>query len=374
MGKVADPCEGSTNTVDYSSHLPKLHKFIVSHLKTHGYIQTKPVGQTPTQDSYSNRVSLEKGEDKITVLTPYDLNGSGDIPEEVFGAIDHSDLIIADLSGNRQAVTYELALAHALGIETILVGGSDEINFYLTHTKVINNIDFTPETISAPGLGARIDSWLKTRNKLFNSKNPLQKFYGAPLPDISAAWGLAVGFYENFARPILTGLGIVYREQNSDGEILEKTRDFKGFIVLRPNNFDSSIRSMEDALEEQLNSRFPGEVKSGKQEKILVRTVAAGDRILFFLVRDYVIDIPRTMFSLTSSPRLDRYTDESLKSEMEGVMINRFFENVKNLIKGNKDIEERGNRVKFHFGSIEEIPSIIETGQSKTWSKTLVEA
>jgi hypothetical protein len=33
-----------------------------------------------------------------------------------------------------------------------------------------------------------------------------------------------VGFYENFARPILTGLGIVYREQNSDGEILEKTR------------------------------------------------------------------------------------------------------------------------------------------------------
>jgi hypothetical protein len=51
---------------------------------------------------------------------------------------------------------------------------------------------------------------------------------------------------------------------------------------------------------------------------------------------------------------------------MEGVLINRFFESIKNYLDGDTNIKEY--KKKFHFGSIEEVPSIIETGQSKTWN------
>jgi hypothetical protein len=357
--------KGSAKTVGHSPHLSKLHKYVVSHLETSGYTQTNLAGHIPTQDSHTNGVSLERGGDKITVLIPSDLHDSGNIPEEIFDAIDHSDLIIADLSGNRPEVIYELAFAHALGIETILVGGPNTRSFYLLPNRIIN-IDFRAKTISSPDLDAVFDWWLNRKNKLFNSTNPMQQFYGVPLPDISAPSGLAAGFYDNFARPILTGGEIVHRELNSEGTVSEHRSAIKGLIVLRPENLASSIMEMEDALEELLNSRFPGEVKRGAPEKTFILT-NEGARTAFFLVRDYLIDIPRTMFSLALSPRLRRYTDKSLKSDMEGVLINRFFASVKNYLAHDQVIREE--KKKFHFGSIEEIPSIIETGQSKTWTQ-----
>jgi hypothetical protein len=356
---VENPSDGSAKPVDYKLHLPKLPKYVVSHLKTCGYIQTSPAEHTPTQGSYVNRVSLERGEDKITTFTPYDLHGSGNIPEEVFDAIDHSDLVIADLSGNRQAVTYELALAHALGIETILVSDSGKINFYLNQFRIIQNIDFSADAISSHELAAGIDNWIDKRNKLFDSNNPLKNFYGVPLPDISAASGLAVGFYANFALPILNGGVIVHKEGDS-----EKTSKLKGFIVLNPKNFARSVMEMEDALEELLISSFKEEVKRGEPGKIFIRT-PAGDRTAFFLVRDYLIDIPRTMFSLKYSPRLRRAaSNKAQKSNMEGVLINRFFESVKEYLEDDPSVQQRR---KFHLGSLDEIPSIIETGKSKTW-------
>jgi hypothetical protein len=364
MGKKKSG-KGSSKTVDYSSHSPKLHKHIVSHLKTRGYTQTNPAGHTPTQGSHVNVVSLELGEDKITVLTPYDLHGSGDISEVVFDAIDHSDLIIADLSGNSPDVIYELAFAHALGIETILVGGPNTRSLHLSHNKIIN-IDFRAEAISSPDLDAVIDRWLNEKNKLFNSTNPIQKFYGVPLPDISAPSGLAAGFYDNFARPILMGGEIVYRELNSEVTVSEHRSAIKGLVVLRPENFASSIEEMREEMEKLLNSRFPGEVEYGEPEKVFIRT-KEGPRTPFFLVRDYLIDIPRTMFSLTLSPRLKRAAkNKPLRRNMEGVLINRFFESIKNYLDGDTNIKEY--KKKFHFGSIEEVPSIIETGQSKTWN------
>ena len=362
---VEKSVKGSGKTIDYSSHLPKLHKYVVSYLKSvRGYTETKLKGHTVTKDNRIDSVSLKRGKDKITVLTPFNLYGPGDIPENVFDAIDDSDLIIVDLSGNKPAVIYELGFTHALGIETILVGGPEERSFYLSHSRIVN-IDFRAKAISSDDLDAEIDSWLKNRNKLFNSKNPLQNFYGAPLPDISAASGLAAGFYDNFARPILTGGEIIHRDRDSNGNVLENTSAIKGFIVLRPENFAHSIEEMREEMEERLVSRFPGKVKYGEPEKIFIRT-KEGARTPFFLVNDYLIDIPRTMFSLKLSPRLKRAAkNKSLRSNMEGVLINRFFEGVKNYLDNDQNIKEK--KKKFHLGSIEEIPSIIETGESSTW-------
>ncbi|MBI1764292.1 MAG: hypothetical protein HYR56_22940 [Acidobacteria bacterium] len=367
MGKEK-PGKGADKGVDYTLHLPKLHAFLVSYLKEeHGYQETKNKFFTLTEGQRVGSVTLVKGKgkgkDSITILTPFDLYGAGDIPSNVFDAIDDSDLVIADLSGNKPAVIYELAFTHALGIETILVGGAEAVSFYLAQTKFIN-IDFRPKTISSDELKNRFASWLKNRNKLFESENPLQRFYGAPLPDISAANGLAAGFYDNFARPILTNGEIVYRTQTPEGKLVEETRALQGLIVLRPENLASRVEEIREELEKRLLAEFPGEVLYGAPDKLFIRT-NEGARTPFFLVRDYLIDIPRTMFSLALSPRLERTNrNQTLKSSMEGVLIGRFFEGVKKNLKKDRNIKVK----LFHFGSVAEIPAIIKTGGSNTWS------
>jgi hypothetical protein len=361
MGKEK-PGKGSTKGVDYTLHLPKLHALLVDYLKQeHGYQETKNKFFTLTEGRRVGSVTLvkskKKGKDSITILTPFDLYGAGDIPSNVFDAIDDADLVIADLSGNKPAVIYELAFTHALGIETILVGAAEVVSFYLAQTQFIN-VDFRPKTISSDELRNRFASWLKNRNKLFESENPLQRFYGAPLPDISAAIGLAAGFYDNFARPILTSGEIIHRTQT------EETRPLQGLIVLRPENLASRVEEIRVELEKRLLAEFPGEVLYGAPDKLFIRT-NEGARTPFFLVRDYLIDIPRTMFSLALSPRLERTKrNQTLKSSMEGVLIGRFFEGVKQTLKKDRNIKER----LFHFGSVAEIPAIIKTGESDTWS------
>lgn len=342
---------------DYSSHIPRLHSFLVSHLVERQYAQT--------DGDLTTNASLEKDDDTILTITPAALYGAGAIPANVFDAMDDSDLIIADLSGNRPPVIYELAFAHALGIRTILVGGPKERSFYFSQYRFVG-LDFKTEQISSEDFSKEIDRWLKDRNKLFNSPNPLTDFYQAPLPDISAAAGLAAGFYDNFARPILTSGKIV----DNTGES-ESSRKLKGLIVLRPDNFDKRINTIEKELEKILLTHFPeDEVKRGKRGVLTVETDKDGERVPFFLVSDYMIDIPRTMFSLSLSRRLERTSEtqkgKSQRHNLQRVLINRFFESVKHHLSKDRNIEEE--QEKFHFGSIGDIPDIIKTGNSNSWT------
>ena len=143
-------------------------------------------------------MGLERNGERVEVYTPSESLTTDDIPHDVFHQIDNADLIIADLSGNRGAVVYELAFAHALGIVTILVSRpADEIFFY-SKMYHLNRVDFRADPLIGPSLDKAIDSWVRTRRKLHIAPNPLHKFYEAPLLDISAASGLAAGFYSNF--------------------------------------------------------------------------------------------------------------------------------------------------------------------------------
>jgi hypothetical protein len=366
MGNDA-PAKKAVKTHDYHTHLPKLSKYLVEYLKiNHGYKELPEKKHVLTMGNAIGSISLRKGKDKIIVLNPFNLYGHGSIPETVFDAIDDADLIIADLSGNKPAVIYELAFTHALGIETILVGAPETRNFYLSQTKFVN-IDFQADSISSTDLGGAITSWLKNRNKRFEAINPLQQFYGAPLPDISAANGLAAGYYDNFARPILTGGKIVFCEPNEDGVVSEKKIAPKGFIVLRPENLSLSIRELEEELEKRLIAHFSNdEVKRGRAGVVFIET-ENGQRLPFCVVKDYLIDVPRTIFTLAISPRLNRSSrSQSLSDNMQGVLIGRFFENIKKYLAADLNIKER--RKFFHFGPIEEITTIIETGKSGTWT------
>jgi hypothetical protein len=473
----AKPSEGSAKRDGYNLHIPKLHAYLIDYLiKRHGY--------TLTKGNRNNGAALKKGEETIITLIPTDLYKPSDKPTNFFRIIDDSDLIIADLSGNRPSVVYELALSHALGIKTIIIGGPEtqvssvrvflchssgdkpavralykqlkkdgfepwldeevllpgddwayeiakavreaevvlvclsrsaitkggfvqkeikfaldkadekpegslyiipvlleecvvperlskwqwvslvdkqgyeKLNYSLQRLKRfdpkprmadaiyhsdhivlvkkdwfdfeprITDVDFQSDHISSVALNREIDNWLRHKNKRFDSINPLTNFYGAPLPDISPATGLAAGFFDNFARPILVGGEIIHRRQDSKQNVSEEARALKGLIVLRPEDLDQRIDQLERNLWAHLISHFPEtEVKRGKSNEIFIRT-KEGVRIPFFLVRDYMIDIPRTMFSLTLSPRL-RSKNDKLRRNMEIVLVNRFFEAVK---------------------------------------------
>lgn len=353
----------SASLFDYSSHLPKLHAYLIDYL-------TKERGYKLTSGDRIKGATLEKRGERIITLTPSGLYGPSNIPTNVFDTIDDSDLVIADLSGNKPAVVYELAFCHALGIRTIVVGGSKERSFYFSQMRFAE-VAFQDEQLSSDDLNGQIDSWLKGRNKRFDSSNPLTDFYGAPLPDISAATGLAAGFYKNFARPILVNAEIVYKSKHDGSEEPQRPA---GLIVLRPKDFAQKRSEVKEALWKQLVSSFPEEkVMSGDSGEVFIRLKEDNQiRTEFFLVDGYLIDVPRTMFSLDLSPRLSIKRDKALKSKdkalrnMEGVLIERFFEAVKRYLERDANIDER----MFHVGSIREIPSIIKKRKSKTWSNS----
>jgi hypothetical protein len=293
----------------------------------------------------------------VVVVTPVEEASPGSIPTNVFHQIDNADLIIADLTGNRPAVVYELALAHALGVETILVGGSKTEMFYVSQIR-FNRFDFRAAQAVSEDLNRMIDGWVKTPKKHRAVSNPFNDFYGAPLVDISAASGLAAGFYDNFARPILTDGVIV--EALSDKET---TRPLKGLLVLRPDSLAAEIPRVESDLRTSLDKSFPEEVRRGTPNQLFIRVgPKEGSRIPFFLIRDYVIDIPRTMFSMKLSHRLKRLKDrrapDRVLDNMQHVLIECFFENLRKLIKDDRTIQAK--EIAFHIGTPKELTRIIK--------------
>jgi TIR domain-containing protein len=179
-------------------------------------------------------------------------------------------------------------------------------------------------------------------------------------PDTGPAVGVAALVYDNFVRPILTSGEIIYRLQNNVGEGSESARELRGLILLRPENFVQGFAKMRNELEEILTSRFPGEVRQGTPEKIFIRT-NEGARTPFFLVRDHLIDIPRTMFSLSRFIKLD-LEEGKARRDMEKTMIERFFNSLREMTLEDKKIRAE----RLHFGSAIEITSIIETGGTRT--------
>ena len=294
---------------------------------------------------------LLKDSEKISVLTVVNLEGSEDIPTKVFNAIDESDLVVANIAGNRPAVVYELALSHALGIATILVGGPDDRSFYHSQTRIVDI-----RNLPSREFERAVSNWLDARNKRFDSDNPLYKYYEAPLPDISAATGLAVGYFENFVRPVLQSAKIV----TSKDAPLETARNLKGLLVFKPARFDKGVIAITAELEKALRRRdVRKNVTLGGKEAIYLRVGANGWRTAFALTEDYAIDFPRALCSLSESPRLRLKkfgTDRTRKVRMQAVLAERFFDVVQSLVNRYKRLDDLGA---YRCGTAEEICSFI---------------
>lgn len=352
----------------FDQNLPCLRTLVVNYLvKKRGYRRTRR----------TTHPTVVRSDDRITIIIPQDDRlPSGSIPHSVFHQIDNADLVVADLTGGRTAVAYELAMAHALGVYTALVGKkpSADLMFYLRQLKLLE-IDLTdpayasPTALPPPEIADAIDRWLTVRHTISGADNPFSQFYGAPLYDISAASGLAAGFYMNFALPILLSgrLASSPPDSVSSAQIKGTPRSsVRGLIVLRPDGLTQKIPEVEDELELTLRRAFGDrEIPPEVHSQATVQT-DQGVRTAFRAVQGFVIDIPRTIFSLIQCYRLQRLKDKlvdsdpetraSLSSNMQEILIDRFFDDLQRRAERDENLFQRR---KLMVGTCAEIPELL---------------
>lgn len=314
-------------------HFDQMVAAVVAELQEHGYQAPEAGEHTLTGGTLVDSLVLTRPEDgdEITLVRPHQLFQPNSIRTNVFDAIDDADLVIADLTDVRPAVVYELAFAHALGIWTIMLGsGSDADQMFYLRDYRHARVDFAEQDIRSQEFTTAFGTWLRDRSKRFDSPNPYTDFYGAPIPDISAANGLASGYYENFLRPVLSdGSEVVDRS----GDV-ELRRPVSGVLVVRPQHLRNLLDLIEDT-ERALTEAFPDACRRGERGTVYVETRDYGDRTCEFVVDGWLIDVPRTVVTLERSPRLRRTSSDGrpgaivnqrAHDHLSAVLIERFLE------------------------------------------------
>ncbi len=246
----------------------------------------------------------------VHVEAPDDLDDAM-ITRSVFSRIDSADLVIADLSeveveGRTTPspnVYYEIAFADALGLRTVLVARSDTpVPFYFTQSRINDCGQGSVDEIVA-ALRNIIVSCAKGELADDLTDNPLRTFYGAPVVDISAAAGLAIGYYQNFVYPLI-----------KNGGALERSRRAQKLLVVVPDTFSNHRQDSE------LLCKSIVALDNGVPQKAQLKPQGATRPFPVILVGDLAIDIPSTLYSLYHSPRLDRLRTEGASRDRIVVM------------------------------------------------------
>jgi hypothetical protein len=299
----------------------------------------------PLENTYNIKAALEGifrdhgGPIEIKLDIPEELYGS-DIPRDVFTAIDLSDLVIADISHRSPSVMYELAFAHALGIPTMLIDIRDAAAsdpqqpkkrevFYLRQDRTLRPSSGSPDDIRAE-LEPFIQNWLPGGSEL--TSNPLIRFYGIPIVDVSAVAGIALGNAENFVAPLMTAI---------DGRI-EQTHEGKpagipaAVVVVLPDSLDS-LNEEERSVQATLQREF------GANDLLHQRLIAStprGPRTVPFYVAGAFVDVPRTLITLRRSRRVQRLRDHNNAAWkiMERKLISAFHRNLRKEAESRSDI------------------------------------
>jgi hypothetical protein len=292
-----------------------------------------------------------KPEDELPVEIHAPIQDRGaDIPNDVFHNIDLADLVVADISLPNPAVFYELAFAHSLGVPTILVKdlSKGEDAFYLKVSRYVGLKEITreavrqafapllPELFSFLGVSTPSDA---ARGNLPGGErftvNPITKFYrNVPLLDISAAAGLALGYFDNFVKPLMEITGDVERfrealarakHQQKNGPLVVDS--ITGLIIVKPATLENIRTHMNETIPKvrALSKDIYGEAEGATAGKMLFDCGAKGRRTAHVVVEGVAIDIPRTLYPLRRSKRLERLSKDAASStKIERVLIARF--------------------------------------------------
>ena len=276
------------------------------------------------------------------------------IPEDVFSAVDLSDLVVADISHRSPNVMYELAFAHALGIPTILIDMPDAQPspaagrkkkasaspppakrkiFYLNQERTLLPRTRSKQAV-ARELKPLIDGWLKGESVL--GRDPLTRFYDIPLVDVSAVAGIAQGYAENFIAPLI---GAIQKsiEQSHEGKRLARPI---AVVVVLPESLDN-LEEEELSVRNELEPAFGASAVC----KGLDVSTPKGKRSVPYYVDGVFIDIPRTLIHLRRSRRVERLPSRADRDTMERKLIDAFSRSLLNRAENMKDISVKRLRI-----------------------------
>ncbi len=282
-------------------------------------------GQTAAiKEGAEKALAAVKFPQPFEVRIPDTLAGSN-IVQDVFHKIDTADLAIADISNRSPNVFYEIALFDTLGTPTIMLektaGGKKllPLPFYWQHSRVHQIAKFSPATI-AKKLRDVFRNFVSGDDPLNLTANPITEFYDVPLIDLSAASGLAVGYYDNFVRHML---------MEKQGVLALPQNNLKKLIVVRPGRIEG-FQQDDDAV----GQLFP----SAKDFTAMAPTQRRGKVYLARVADGVVIDIPTPLYSLQQSPRfktlrkrlsyfqnLTQEASDTILRKLEEKMISAFF-------------------------------------------------
>lgn len=289
------------------------------------------------------------------VISPLE-GAAGDITDWVFNNMDDADLAVADITSRTPSVMYELAFFHALGTPIILVD-SDTVDdnsrpFYLRGTNILTVKDFDVETLSL-ALNDRIQRFFNPEDLQNFSSNPITKFYGTPLSEVSGTSTVAAGYYENMvSRVINRHSGVMGQAAGASMET---------FYIVKPDN----ELSMADDY-----PKFKRII--GLDEETTFKD-AQGDRIVsVYYDGKRAFDLPRTVYSLAFSPRLTRldaminlleeqgqHVSEDLQAQIRARGVEKITENFFATLRRTINRDRSNPRKKWKIVSMAELQEIL---------------
>lgn len=240
---------------------------------------------------------------QFSVTAPEHLQGNR-IANEVLRELDKADLVVLDLSSRPGTgspspnVMYELALVHALGLPFLLISGTaDPAPFYVAHDRV-HTADYTDPASMRAVLRGPLTAFLDPRNRQNFADNAVSSFYdGAAVIDISAAAGLAAGYYDHFVLRVL-------REGN--GYLARSGGRFTRLVTVLPDDLEQTAPQQLEALAARLAAAgLPLETAELRLAESDIRGLAVRH------VGPVIVDLPSTVYALRRSPRLLRHLQEA---------------------------------------------------------------
>jgi nucleoside 2-deoxyribosyltransferase len=277
---------------------------------------------------------------------PDDSQGDN-IMKDVFNKIDNADLVIADLYMNRPTVYYEIALAHSLGVPVILLTKkSEKVAFYFQERRTRYVNAYSAEEV-ADVMCDPILMFLKGEDRKAFQDSPFEDFFHAPVVDISAAAGLAGGYYVNMVRDVI----FQRNSALSQGEL-------EDFYVIR---LDDILTREEDEkrlhnILSRATGQDPGE-KAGYNQGFM-RPTFSNRKLFVAVANNAIVDLPTALYSLFQAPRYQRLQarlghDHPEALRMRKRMIEAFFA----ALRRQMDRDDAISRDKMQVVSFDELES-----------------
>jgi hypothetical protein len=293
------------------------------------------------------------------------------IPEEwdeqeivhgILSQLDIADIVIINLTPKdgpagcpSPNVYYELGLLHSLGMPVIPVHqAGTELPFYIRSLKTYRVPEFKPEIV-ANELRKPLLKFLDPVDETDFTDNRISQFYDhLPIVDISAAIGLATGYYYNFVGRLLR-----------DGSFISAYPDkVKRLIIVRPTNVLDTFEQDRERLKTVLaNAGF-----RLVTEKLDAPPGDGKGPAWIDHIDGIIIDLPRTIYPLKISPRLlsmqDRLDKPGGNARQRDIYLRqtseRLLDRVQRAILYHVKKEREGYRKNLlHFAKIDEVPGLL---------------